>query len=169
MIAPALVSPGIRLAFGRQLATQQALVAGADVSGQKAHHAGLENAANVEDVPRVLDRGPRDGGAAVSLELDQALMGELVQYLADHGSADAEGLGQRILGQLGARREVVLDDRRQQMLVDIRVARRCGRRLRRHERDIIVHGHRPRSLSRVAAGAFGWMASTSSGSCCIHH
>ena len=57
-------------------------------------------------------------GAAVGPQLDDVVVREPLQHLADHRAADAEDLAQRRLGQLGARRQALLHDALEHRPVD---------------------------------------------------
>src|SRR6478735_3625352 len=73
-------------------------------------------AADVEDVAGFFQGGIGDRGAAIGLELDQALDGEPPEGLAHQRTADTELFADRVFGKLHARPQRLLDDRASQRL-----------------------------------------------------
>jgi hypothetical protein len=101
--------------------------------GQRLH----QDAAGV-GVVQLLRVQARDPGPLVRLDLDQAFFLEHPQHLAQRRAADAELLGQRHLGQLGARRQRAVQDALAQVGVHV------GNRLPRlGQVDLLDVGNQP--------------------------
>lgn len=91
----------------------------------------LDGAACLDHLARLLRRRCADEGAAVALEADHPLLRQHQQHLANAGAAGLENAGQRILGQLGARRQSALGDGAMDLTMNAgldRFARAPGRR-----------------------------------------
>ena len=75
--------------------------------------AGLENGARLGDV------GRGDEGAAVGMQRDQPVVRQADQHLADLAPADIEDFAQSQFVELGAGRQPLIDDRRENMVVNV--------------------------------------------------
>ena len=78
----------------------------------------LELDADVEGIARLLPARRRHHRDPVAAELDEAFGGKLSQRVARNGAADAEPFAQRILGQLCAGLQRLLDDRAPERAAD---------------------------------------------------
>ncbi len=110
----------------------------------------LERIAQAVDLVQVLARQAGDEGAPVALPDHQALAFELAQRFANRSAADAEGLGERLLAQLLAGRELVAQDGFSQTLQDLVGQGAFGGRCQNvgemvHEDSVLVR-QRPPSL-----------------------
>jgi hypothetical protein len=81
--------------------------------------AGLDRLARDVDVEAVGEREPADARAAVRLMVDEALLDELADRLADRAAAGPERLGERGLAELLALRDAAIDDRLAQLAQDL--------------------------------------------------
>src|SRR4051794_11448368 len=79
---------------------------------------GLDQAARFEHFAGVGRRRARDEGAAVLLDIDDALMRELLKRGADQRAARAVDLADLVLAKLRARQQAMLEDRRGHALAD---------------------------------------------------
>ena len=72
---------------------------------------GLDQAARLEHFAGIGRRRPRDEGAAVLLDVDDALMRKLLERSADQRAARAVDLADLVLAELRARQQAMLEDR----------------------------------------------------------
>ena len=79
---------------------------------------GLDQAARLEHFAGIGRRRARDEGAAVLLDVDDALMRELLERGADQRAARAIDLADLVLAELRARQQAMLEDRRGHALPD---------------------------------------------------
>jgi len=86
---------------------------------QAAQHGRLDQSSGLEDVERLLDGGLGHVGATLRVQLDDLLVRQACEHLADARTADAEDVGQPLLDQLGARVQPVFKDRHIDLLVDL--------------------------------------------------
>src|ERR687891_1667303 len=100
--------------------------------GEPVDHMGLERAPRLEHLACLLDRRTGDERAAVWPGLHHMLAGKALQHPTDQGPADPEDLTQRLLAQLGAGRQPLLDDGTVDLGVD--GVGGCGHRWRELER-----------------------------------
>ncbi len=91
-------------------ARSSAICASVIAGAQLLDHRRFEHRAHLEHLARLFHAGLGDEGAARRLQGDQPVAAELVQRLAHEGAADAEDVGDLLLGQLGARHQAALDD-----------------------------------------------------------
>ena len=89
-----------------------------EAAGEPLHDEIFELAAHVEHVVRGRKAWARDRRALVALLFDQPFARQARQRAADQRAADAEALTDRVLGQLVARQQGLLDDGAAQSLVD---------------------------------------------------
>ena len=87
-------------------------------AGELTHHQALEFDPDIEGVARFLPARRRHHGDAVAAQFDQAFGGELPQRMPRDGAADAETFAERILRQLGAGLQRLLDDGAAQRAAD---------------------------------------------------
>jgi hypothetical protein len=78
----------------------------------------LDQAARLEHFARVRRRRPRDEGAAVLLDVDDALMRELLKRGANQRSACAVDLADLVLAEFRAGQQAMLEDRRRHAFPD---------------------------------------------------
>ena len=80
------------------------------LADQAVDHQRFQRAAHRKDVAAVLQARLGDAGALVGAQLDQALAVKAGERLAHDGAADAEAFADRILRQLGAGRQRLVED-----------------------------------------------------------
>ena len=95
----------------RELPLETAEVGVGGAAGGAADEGRLDGAAGVEDVAGELRRRAGDEGAAVDVQLDDLAARRVREAAPDAGATDAEGLAERGLGELGPRRQALLDHR----------------------------------------------------------
>ena len=103
-----------------QLPAQRGDVGPRGVGGGHRQQRCLERPPGLEDLPRFLRRRCGHDRAAVGPQLDDVVVRELLQHLADQRAADAEELAQRHLRQLGAGREPLAHHAFEDLAVDPR-------------------------------------------------
>src|SRR5262249_26234758 len=79
-------------------------------AGEPLHDEALDPEPHLVGVARLLPGRRCDRGAMVAPQLDKALGSELSERRPHDGAARAEALADRVLGQLRARRQRLLDD-----------------------------------------------------------
>lgn len=89
-----------------------------ELSGKPLYDEALQPAPNLEDVAGFVPAGLGHCRTAVTPKLDETLGGKLAERVPDEGTADAEALADRVLGQLRAGLERLLDDGMAERTVD---------------------------------------------------
>ena len=90
---------------------QRPQLVGHDRAGDDLGRDALDDAPRLEDVPGLLDGRLRDEGAAILLQIDQVFEGEPLKGGPHEEPLGGEGFGDRLLGKLGARRQIARRNR----------------------------------------------------------
>ena len=90
-----------------------------ELGDQPSQDAGLDQAAGLEHILRLLGGRLGDEGAALRDEFDDLLVRQPRQHFADLRAIGAEDGGQPVFAQLGAGRQTVFEDRRRDLLGDL--------------------------------------------------